>query len=59
MKFKKLVTSLLLCTMTLGAVGCSNKSKENVSGIEGTTLKVVSAYGGIITRRIYNESSTS
>lgn len=46
MKFKKLVTSLLLCTMTLGAVGCSNKGEEKGSSIEGTTLKVVSAYGG-------------
>ena len=48
MKFKKLMTSLLVTTMALGAVGCSTKTEETevagTNNLEGTTLKVVAAY---------------
>ncbi|KKY00839.1 ABC transporter substrate-binding protein [Paraclostridium benzoelyticum] len=48
MKFKKLMTSLLVGTLAIGVVGCSNNKSENKvnSMTDGKTLKVVSAYGG-------------
>lgn len=49
MKLKKLVTSLLVATLTIGAVGCTNSkessSKDGKNNLEGTTLKVVAAHG--------------
>lgn len=50
MKIKKIVTSLLVCTLALGASGCTKKTstEEKVNGVnsvEGTTLKVVAAHG--------------
>lgn len=49
MKLKKLVTSLLVATLTIGAVGCTNNkgssSKDGKNNLEGTTLKVVAAHG--------------
>ncbi|MCU9814723.1 hypothetical protein [Paraclostridium sp. AKS73] len=49
MKLKKLVTSLLVATLTIGVVGCTNNkgssSKYEKNNLEGATLKVVAAHG--------------
>lgn len=49
MKFKKLITSLLVGTIALSAVGCTSKIGESevagANSLEGTTLKVVAAHG--------------
>ena len=49
MKYKKLVASLLTGALAFGTIGCTKATEEQTpqgTNLEGTTLKVVAAYGG-------------